>query len=123
MRQHVAALFPLRHPSKNSFEVLRLGLGELGSRNPRISNTPLLSIRINLRIEVPTFEFGCLRRRGLSRANLPDPDIVDGIERYPATNRQVALPHSDKSLPTTARLGGCKGAPPVPANPSSSKMC
>jgi hypothetical protein len=49
-RQRVAASFPLATASKKLFEVLRLGLGELGSRNPRISNTPLLAIRINLGI-------------------------------------------------------------------------
>jgi hypothetical protein len=58
-RIHVSALSPLGGGSKNSFEVLRLGLGEPGSSNPRISNTPLLATRINLGIGAPLFEFGC----------------------------------------------------------------
>jgi hypothetical protein len=49
-------LSPLCNTSKKSFEVLRLGLGELGSTDTRISITPLLATRINLCIKASLFD-------------------------------------------------------------------
>src|SRR2546428_2407872 len=56
MRKHVSALFPLRNASKNSFEVLRLGSGELRSTDPRTSNKARGPNWIRLRIGAPPLE-------------------------------------------------------------------
>jgi hypothetical protein len=74
-QRNVAVLLPLENHSKNLFEVLRLGSGELRSADPRSSVTPLAAIRINLCFEALTPEWpnGLSGRFSRDGARSPNP--------------------------------------------------
>ncbi len=59
-RKRVSTIFPLRKSSKDSFEVLRLGLERT---NPRISITPLVATQINAGIEALLADSGKAGKR------------------------------------------------------------
>jgi len=67
---------------KASFEILRLGSGDLGSAEPRTSITALVSTRINLASGDPTPDW----HHGLSGRNLVRQDSLH--------QKPVSLPHS-----------------------------
>jgi hypothetical protein len=84
-RKQVSALSPLRNGSKQLFEVLRLGLRELGSNDPRTSITPLPANLIDLRIG-GNLPLNDKQRHGASTRTCRLPNIVLG-SRHRAASR------------------------------------